>query len=71
MNEPALSVVIPVYNAGNYVIEAVQSVIDQDCNVDFEILIVNDHSTDTATLEALTALPRLDILYCSLNYSKW
>lgn len=56
MNEPALSVIIPVYNSGNYVLEAVESVLSQDCDVDFEILLVNDHSTDSATLEALTKL---------------
>lgn len=57
--KPALSVIVPVYNAGNYVVEAVQSILNQDCNVDLEILVVNDHSTDPATLNALTTLPCL------------
>ncbi len=56
MNEPDLSIIIPVYDSGNYLLEAVQSILGQDCDVDFEILLVNDHSTDPATLEALTEL---------------
>ena len=56
MNEPALSVIIPVYNSGDYVLEAVQSILDQDCDVDLEILLVNDYSTDSKTLEALAKL---------------
>lgn len=56
MNEPALSVIIPVYNSGDYVLEAVQSILDQDCDANFEIVLVNDHSTDSATIEALARL---------------
>lgn len=39
-----ISVVIPVYNAGEYVIEAVKSAIDQD--VEKELIVIDDCSTD-------------------------
>ena len=39
-----ISVVIPLYNAGNYIKKAVQSVLCQD--VDKEIIIIDDCSTD-------------------------
>lgn len=42
---PAVSVVIPAYNAGWCVRKAVDSVLAQDCR-DFEVIVVNDGSTD-------------------------
>lgn len=42
---PLISVVLPVYNAGPYLREAVQSMLDQLYN-DFELIIINDGSTD-------------------------
>ena len=45
---PAVTVVIPCYNLGAYVNEAVQSVLDQTYR-DFEILLIDDGSTDPVT----------------------
>jgi glycosyltransferase involved in cell wall biosynthesis len=44
---PLISVVIPCYNYGRYLAEAVESVIGQTCQ-NFEIIIVNDGSTDNS-----------------------
>lgn len=49
---PKISVIIPVYNGGRYLEETVRSVMDQDFR-DFEILIVDDGSTDNSRLVAL------------------
>jgi GT2 family glycosyltransferase len=46
---PGLSVVVPTYNAGRYVAEAIASVLNQDF-MDFELLIVDDGSTDDTAL---------------------
>jgi len=45
MNEPKVTVLMPAYNAGRYIGEAIASVLDQSF-ADFELLIVNDGSTD-------------------------
>lgn len=44
-NTPALSVIMPVYNAAAYLAQAVESVLAQTFE-DFELIIVNDGSTD-------------------------
>ena len=44
---PLISVVMPVYNAGNYLKDAIKSICIQDFD-DFELLIINDGSIDGA-----------------------
>ena len=45
MKTPTISVVMPVYNSGKYLREAIESILNQDFK-DFEFLILNDGSTD-------------------------
>ncbi len=45
MHNPGITVLMPVYNAGKYIREAICSVLAQSFT-DFELLIVNDGSTD-------------------------
>ena len=54
---PKISVVIPCYNHGAYLDEAVNSVLRQSCT-DFEIVVVNDGSTDPQTVELLRSYDR-------------
>ncbi|MFH1561035.1 MAG: glycosyltransferase family 2 protein [Patescibacteria group bacterium] len=43
--QPLISVVMPAYNAGSYLVEAIESVLGQTYE-NFEFIIVNDGSTD-------------------------
>lgn len=52
MAPPKISVIIPCYNLGAFVSEAVDSALAQTCD-DIEVIIVNDGSTDPATNDLL------------------
>jgi len=61
---PRVSVVIPCFNQGEYLDEAVESVLGQTFD-DFEVLVVNDGSTDefTARLLAGYRRPRTRVIH--------
>ncbi len=58
MNRPAISVIMPVYNAEKYVESAINSVLEQTFD-DFEIICVNDCSKDNS-LEILQTFAEKD-----------
>ncbi len=45
-NFPLVSVVVLCYNHENYVVETINSVVDQKCSFNFEIIVSDDCSTD-------------------------
>ncbi|MEO8269380.1 MAG: glycosyltransferase [Aureliella sp.] len=47
VHDPLISVVMPVYNADKYLVQAVASIIEQTSR-DWELICVNDGSTDTS-----------------------
>jgi glycosyltransferase involved in cell wall biosynthesis len=55
-----ISFVIPCHNAGDYIIEAVESLVEQPLRRPYEVVIVDDGSDDETTLKAIdtcAALP--------------
>lgn len=51
LKKPVISVIIPCYNQGQYLDEALNSILSQDYH-EFECLIINDGSTDNTELIA-------------------
>ncbi|MCG7853087.1 MAG: glycosyltransferase, partial [Methanosarcinaceae archaeon] len=55
-----VSVVIPVYNGSEYIIETLHSITDQTAS-NFEIIVVDDRSTDDSAQRAIRFLEEKDI----------
>ena len=47
MNNPAISIVMPMYNSANYIQNSIQSILSQTFR-DFELLIIDDGSVDNS-----------------------
>lgn len=63
-----ISIIMPCFNASNFLLESVQSALNQTYK-DFEIIIVDDCSTDFETHEILSALndSRIHVIYLDKN----
>jgi glycosyltransferase involved in cell wall biosynthesis len=61
-----VSVIIPCYNQGQFINEAIDSVLKQTFK-DFEIIIVNDGSTDADTVNILNSLDEKYVLIHTKN----
>ena len=46
--QPRVSIIITCYNLGNYINDAIQSLLNQNCGFDFEIIVIDDASTDNS-----------------------
>ena len=58
---PLISVIVPVYNTGAYLIDAVKSVVAQTYP-NLELILVDDASSDELTLKLLAAYEQVDVL---------
>ena len=61
-SNPLVSIIVPAYNVSSYIGDALRSVFVQDFN-DYEVIVVNDGSTDTPELEQVLAPYRERIHY--------
>jgi glycosyltransferase involved in cell wall biosynthesis len=64
---PLVSVLMPTYNGGDYVISAVNSILNQTF-ADFELIIIDDSSSD-GTIEVLKEIvdPRIQLIFKPIN----
>ncbi len=58
-NAPAISVIMPMYNSEKYVAECLDSLLAQTLQ-DFEVILVNDCSTDSSRAIAESYVPKFD-----------
>jgi len=67
-NKPFVSVIVPCYNHGQFIDEAVQSILEQTWQ-NFEIIVVNDGSTEEETLNILKDFtrPKTRVLHLPKN----
>jgi GT2 family glycosyltransferase len=63
---PVVSVIIPAYNAGDHIGEALQSVFAQTFD-DFEVIVIDDGSTETDQLERALSPYRERVIYLIQN----
>ena len=66
MSNPFISVIIPTYNQGEYILEAVKSVLSQTPHL-LEVIVIDDNSTDH-TREALETLNASNVQYYHQNH---
>jgi len=62
MNLPSISVIIPVYNAEQYLAEAIESILDQSFKPS-EIIVINDGSDDKSGTCAEKYWPQVTMIY--------
>lgn len=64
LNQPLVTVYITNYNYGNYIEQAIQSVLNQTLK-DFELIIIDDGSTDHSKdiIETYASNPKISIIY--------
>lgn len=55
LSTPKVSIIVPLYNKEKYIRECIKSILDQSFN-DFELIVINDGSTDNSS----GAIPRGD-----------
>lgn len=67
-NKPLISVIMPVYNAQKYIGSAIESILNQTLK-DFELIIINDYSTDK-TLNIIKSFSKKDSRIKIINNNK-
>lgn len=60
MQEPVLSIIITCYNLGEFLQEAIDSVKEYSNVVDYEIILVNDGSTNLLTNQIIASISKND-----------
>ena len=63
MDNIKVSVIVPVYNGAQYIRTSISSIINQDFSENYEIIVIDDGSTDNSLDIAYELLSKADIAY--------
>ncbi|SDH42229.1 N-terminal domain of galactosyltransferase [Flavobacterium omnivorum] len=69
MKNPSLSIIITCYNLGEYLEEAIASIKEYSMNEDYEVILVNDGSTNATTNAILEEVVKSDKAIIYINQS--
>jgi len=61
-NSPDVSIIVPVYNRGHLIERALDSLIQQKFDCNYEIVVVDDGSTDDSACRASRCDPRIQVV---------
>jgi glycosyltransferase involved in cell wall biosynthesis len=61
LSKPTISVIIPCYNSGSFLPDAIKSILSQEGEVAYDIFIVDDGSTDQITIALLNEYKKINI----------
>jgi glycosyltransferase involved in cell wall biosynthesis len=67
VQDPLLSVIVPVYNVEKYVGETIGSILSNARHADLEIIIVNDGSTDCSLQRAVAELKNSGVRFIAID----
>lgn len=70
MTHPLITVVIPSYNRGKLISQAIQSVLNQQTTVPWKLLIIDDASTDDTVQKVSSFLPDQRIQFIQLKENR-
>lgn len=63
MDEPVISFVVPVFNHSKYLETCIKSIISQPRSLSYEIVVVDDRSTDDKVVDILATIDTKDVPY--------
>ena len=68
MNTPLVSIIVPCFNYGRYLPDCVGSILSQQGFADYEVLVIDDASTDD-TVEVMRSIgdPRVHLMFNERN----
>jgi len=66
-NKVELSIVIVNYNSGKYLYDTISSVMDQDLNINFEVIVVDNNSADNSVIPVKEKFPDIKIIELKKN----
>lgn len=66
-NKVELSIVIVNYNSGKYLYDTIVSVLDQDLKINFEVIVIDNHSIDDSLISVRKKFPAVKIIELKEN----